>query len=81
MFDGITIKYEIKDYEAWKKAVNPSLFLSVESNTGEVRTKKRIDTTTTTHRGKFETFDLIVKEVMNEATGKQSFYLTVKGSL
>ena len=81
MIDGINIKNTIKNFTEWKKAVNPSLFLSVGSDTGEVKTKKRIDTTTTTHRGKFETFDLIVKEVTNEATGKQSFYLTVKGSL
>jgi len=81
MIDGITLNYQINDYEAWKKAVNPSLFLSVGSETGEVRTKKRIDTTTTTQKGKFETFDLTVKEVINETTGKQSFYLTVKGSL
>ena len=40
-----------------------------------------MDTTTTTHRGKFETYDLIVKEVLNEANSKQSFYLTIKGSL
>ena len=82
MIDGIIIKYLILNYEAWLKAVNPLLFISVESfGSGEIKTKKRIDTTTTTHRGKFETFDIIVKEVMNEATGKQSFYLTVKGSL
>jgi hypothetical protein len=81
MIDGITLNYQINDYEAWKKAVNPSLFLSVGSETGEVRSKKRINTTTTTQKGKFETFDLTVKEVMNETTGKQSFYLNVKGSL
>lgn len=81
MIDGITLNNQINDYEVWKKAVNPSLFLSVGSETGEVRTKKRIDTTTTTQKGKFETFDLTVKEVINETTGKQSFYLTVKGSL
>jgi len=81
MIDGITLNYQINDYDAWEKAVNPSLFLNVGSNTGEVRTKKRIDTTTITHKGKFETFDLTVKEVMNEITGKQSFYLNTKGSL
>ena len=81
MIDGINIKKTIKNFTEWKEAVNPSLFLSVGSDTGEVKTKKRVDTTTTTHRGKFETFDLIVKEVVNDATGKQSFYLTVKGSL
>lgn len=82
MFDGIIIKNLILNYEAWLKAVNPSLFMSVESfGSGEIKTKRRIDTTTTTHRGKFETFDLIVKEVMNETTGKQSFYLNAKGSL
>lgn len=81
MIDGITIRYQIKDFEAWKEAVNPSLFLSVGSDTGEVRTKKRINTTTITHRGKFETYDIIVKEVTNEATGKKSFYLTIKGSI
>src|SRR5690606_10731654 len=41
----------------------------------------RINTTTITRRGNFETFYLIVKEVINEGTGKQSFYLTIKGSL
>ena len=81
MFDGITIKYLILNFAAWKQAVNPSLFLSVGSDTGEVKTKKRINTATTTHRGKFETYDLIVKEVLNDATGKQTFYLTIKGSL
>ncbi len=80
MIDGITIRSQIKDFEAWKKAVNPSLFLSVGSDTGEVRARKRYNQTTITHRGKFETFEIIVKDVTNDATGKHLFYLTVKGS-
>ena len=82
MMDGITIKYPIKEFEKWEQAVNPSLFMSVGSfGNGDLKIKKRNDTTITTHRGKWETFDLIVKEATNEATGKQSFYLTIKGSL
>ena len=80
MIDGITIRSQIRDFEAWKKAVNLSLFLSVGSDTGEVRARKRYDQTTITHRGKFETFEIIVKDVTNEATGKHLHYLTVKGS-
>lgn len=81
MIDGITIKTRIKDFEQWKKAVNPSLFVSVGSDTGEVKTRKRGKQTIFTHRGKFETFDLIVKDVSHDLTGKHSYYLTVKGSL
>jgi thymidylate kinase len=83
MIDGITINYEINDYEAWEKTVTPSLDLnlSVGSKTGKVRTKKRNDTIITTKREKWETFYLEVKEVLNEATGKQKFYLKINGSL
>lgn len=30
MIDGITLNYQINDYQAWKKAVNPSMFLVLE---------------------------------------------------
>ncbi len=82
MIDGITIKYRIENFEYWRRSLNLSLVASVDTfDTGEIRTKKRVDETITTHRGKWETFDLIVKEVLYHTTGKRLFYLTVKGSL
>jgi hypothetical protein len=82
MADGITIKSEIEKFEEWRRSLNLKLDASVDTfDTGEIRTKKRNDTTITTHRGKWETFDLIIKEVLNTTTGKRLFYLTIKGSL
>ncbi|MEO6232886.1 MAG: hypothetical protein ABJB11_19710 [Ferruginibacter sp.] len=81
MLDGITIKYRIEDFEAWKKLTNLSFTNTVITDTGEISTKKRYDETITTHRAKWETFDLIVKEVFNFITGKKVFHLTIKGSL
>ncbi len=81
MIDGITIKYTIKDFEAWKQLVNISFSNTVITDTGEITTKKRYENIVTTHRANWETFDLIVKEVLNIPTGKRVFHLTMKGSL
>lgn len=82
MIDGITIKYTIEDFSQWQRAVNPSLAQYVGSfGDSDIKTKKRENTNTTTHRGKFETYDLIIKEVENFTTRQTSHYLNIKGSL
>lgn len=82
MIDGITIKYTIKDFTQWNEAVKPSLAHYVGSfGDSDLKTKKRENTVITTHRGKFETYDLIIKEVENIATRQTNHYLTIKGSL
>lgn len=82
MIDGITIKYTIQDFTQWNEAVKPSLAQYVGSfGDSDLKTKKREKTITTTHRGEFETYGLIVKEVENFTTGKTAHYLTIKGSL
>lgn len=81
MFDGITIKYTLPDFEVWKRSVNISFGITVDTDTAEIKTKKRYDNTITTHRAKWETFDLIVKQVLNTTNGKTVFHLTIKGSL
>jgi hypothetical protein len=81
MIDGITIKVTLENFDSWLRSVNLSLSINVETETGEIRTKKRNDKLITTHRGKWETFDIIIKEVLNTASGGKLFYLTMKGSL
>ena len=81
MLDGTTIKYRIEDFEEWKQLTNLSFTNTVTTDTGEISTKRRYDKIITTHRSKWETFDLIVKEVLNTITGKKIFHLTIKGSL
>ena len=81
MIDGITIKYKIADFEAWKGFINIPFTNNVNTDTGEISAKKRYDEIIITHRAKWETFDLIVKEVLNTTTEKRVFHLTIKGSL
>jgi len=81
MIDGITIKIIIENFYSWLRSVNLLLCTNVETETGEIRTKKRNDILITTHRGKWETFDIIIKEVLNTTSGGKLFYLTIKGSL
>jgi hypothetical protein len=81
MIDGITIKSLIINFEAWKVSINITFTNIVDTYTGEVLTKKRFDKIITTQWAKWETFDLIVKEVLNTSTGKSIFHLTLKGSL
>ena len=81
MIDGITIKYKIEDFEDWKRSVNLSFGTTVDIDTADIKTKKRYDETITTFRTKWQTFDLIVKEVYNKTTEGKDFYLTIKGSL
>jgi len=81
MFDGITIKYEIENFADWKRSLNISFGSTVDIDSAEIKTKKREEDLITTHRAKWETFNLIVKEVMNISTGKESYHLTMRGSL
>ena len=81
MIDGITIKYLIANFEEWKQYLNTQFTLTIFEDTGELSAKKREETTVITHRAKWQTFDLIVKEVLNTTTGKTIFHLTIKGSL
>ena len=81
MFDGITIKYLLENFEFWRRSLNLKMDITVDAFDGEIRTKTRFNKKVTTYRGKWETFDLIVKEVQYQNTGNPSYYLTVKGSL
>lgn len=81
MIDGLTIEYTIPNFEAWKEAVNIPLFTQVGTDTGNIRVKKRENIIITTHYGKWENLDLIVKEVRDQLTGKDIYYLKIKGSL
>lgn len=81
MIDGIKLITDIVNFEAWKQHTNISFGVSVDMDTAEIRTKKRNEKIITTHRAKWETFDLIVKEVLNITTGKKIFHLNMEGSL
>lgn len=81
MIDGITIKYSIGNFDEWKRLLNTQFTLTIFEDTGELTAKKREETTITTRRAKWQTFELIVKEVLNIPTGKTVFHLTIKGSL
>lgn len=84
MVDGITLRYTIgtsQDYNAWKQLVNIEFDLTAGADTGEIKTKKREDTITTTYRAKWETIDLQIKEVLNIGTGIKLYHLSFKGSL
>jgi hypothetical protein len=89
VIDGIKLSSEIDDLKAWKEATGISLYSSTDRDTGEIKSK-HFDTShsssnTINYRGKFETYELIVKEVQryNRLTGKASTncYLTIEGSL
>ena len=81
MIDWITIKYIIENFEVWRRSLDLSFTANVDTFNGLITAKRRNDTTIITHRGKWETFDLVVKEILQDSTGKQIFHLTVKGSL
>jgi len=81
MIDGITLKYMIENFEAWKLAVQIPFTNSVYTDTGEIPYKKRNEKIITTHRGRWETFEIIVKQVVNTNTHAEVFHLTMRGSL
>lgn len=82
MIDGITIKYKIKNFDAWRRTVNLSFDNYVDTlDTGDVRSRKIDEKITITYRSKWGSFNLIVKDTLNIKTGKQSFYFTIRGSL
>lgn len=81
MIDGITIQYSIDNFDVWKEQNQIQFYNATNTETGEIRTKRREDQIVTTYNGKWETFDLEVKEVANTITGHKRYYLRLKGSL
>ena len=81
MIDGITIQYSIDNFEIWREQVQIQFYNATNIDTGEIRTKKRKDQIVTTFNGKWETFELEVKEVSNIETRCKRYYLKIKGSL
>jgi hypothetical protein len=81
MIDGITIQYSIDNFEIWREQVQIQFYNATNIETGEIRTKKREDQIVTTFNGKWETFELEVKEVSNIETSCKRYYLKIKGSL
>ena len=63
MIDGITIQYNIDNFEVWREQVQIQFYNPTNTDTGEIRTKKREDEIVTTFKGKWETFELEVKEI------------------
>lgn len=81
MIDGITISTTIIDFEGWQNTTQIQFHTATNLLTGEIRTKKRVDQIVTTFNGKWETFELEVKEVSNIETRCKRYYLKIKGSL
>ncbi len=81
MIDGITIQYTIDNFEIWREQIQIQFYNATNTDTGEIRTKKREHQTVTIFNGKWETFDLEVKEVYNTQSGFKKNYLKIKGSL
>lgn len=81
MIDGITINCIIRDWETWKHLVNIPFKVFTDIETGNIDTRTRGNKIITIHRGKWEYFDIVVKEVFNNITGTRIFHLIIKGSL
>ena len=81
VIDGITIRFCLDNFELWKEQTQIQLYNATNTDTGEIRTKKRDDLIVTIFKGKWETFELEVKEVRNIKTGVKKYYLKIKGSL
>ena len=87
MIDGIKLQATFTDFEGWKQANGLRFAVSTETETGEIKAKKRREgntiTATITHRANFETYQLQVKETTETANGHSStrFFLFVDGSL
>ncbi len=88
MLDGVKIYYHINDFEAWRKAVNIELFTPTDLETGATKGKTRTINggvqQTITHRGKFETYQLTLKEtIKTQVSGERSvsYFLVIDGSL
>lgn len=81
MIDGIKIEIKIDDFTALKNSVKVPFTTSVAVDTGELRTRQINGKIITTHRCKWENFDLTVKEVFNKENSATQFHLIVRGSL
>ena len=87
MIDGIKLQATFTDFEGWKQANGFRFVVSTETETGEIRAKRRREgntlTATITHRANFETYQLTVKELTETGPGNSStrFVLIVDGSL
>jgi hypothetical protein len=81
MIDGITIQYSIDNFEFWREQVQIQFYNATNTDTGEIRTKRREDEIVTTFKGKWETLELEVKETRKIETGFKRYNLNIKGSL
>lgn len=81
MIDGITIQYSIDNFEEWRNQIPIQFYNATNTDTGEIRTKKRENQIVTTFNGRWETFELEVKEVNDIESSHKRYYLKIKGSL
>lgn len=87
MVDGIKISYVLPNFQQWKDETGISFNITINEDTGEVKgsiprpdKKTGLPYTSIEHRGRFETYQLTVKETTH--TGKKTKYiLTISGSL
>jgi len=91
MFDGIGIEIELLDFKKWRSQMPFEIHTPLNTDTGELKSKGNKDNSingkkgqfaieTITHTAKFETYDIVVREVIR--TNKTpKYYLKVKGSL
>lgn len=87
MIDGIKISYVLPNFQKWKDETGISFNTTINEDTGEVKGstprpdhKTGLPYTSIEHRGRFETYQLTVKETTH--TGKKTKYiLTISGSL
>jgi hypothetical protein len=88
LIDGIKIYCRIYDFEQWKSSVKIDLFTPTDLATGETN-RKTIELNdgtiqhTITHRGKFETYKVAVKETSRNKAGNRivTYLLVIDGSL
>jgi hypothetical protein len=82
MKDGCTLGFSIDDFDTWRRSVGIRFTTGADTlDTGEISTKRRHDEIITTHKGKWETFDVIVKSIGNTSTGHHRHYVKLRGSL
>lgn len=87
MIDGIKIVARLDNYEVWRKETDISFTVATDHETGEIRghsSKKSPDRFTYIHSGKFETYNLTVKETDTFKGSRQSgksYVLLIEGSL
>lgn len=88
MLDGIKIYYQIIDFEKWKQSVKIDLFTATDKDTGEIKENQRlingIFQTTIKYFGKFETYNISIKETVKyklKGNISTSYFMEITGSL